>query len=468
MRPKAAPALLLPILLLCLSSCFPSDKGGEETLPDPAVRDWAAIVLSDTLVAGTVTSPTDFYIYRDEKFGAEYLKARSFAHDKGLELDIRITQSPDTLRQWVESGEVDLSITPFAKSKENDELFAFLGMTDTLSLVLVQAKSGQSVRSLHELHRHTLTVISNSVYELRARQIAEELGDTTVHIASVDTLGQEDLLENIAASRDPSLLTLAESDLARIYAKQFPGLDISVRASLPIRYSWITRKDNSSLRDTLDAYFGDSLRLSHFRRLALLDTAHKYYFAPPAAHYELLPGAISAYDELFKKEAARLGWHWTLLAAIAAQESTFRAGVVGWSGARGLMGIMPSTGRHYGASPEELLDPAVSVRVSTDILLSLKPIYRNLEGGEENREAFVLAAYNAGVGHVQDAQRLAKKYGADPGSWYGGVREYMLLKSNPKYYNDPVVKFGYVRGRETVDYVDKVLQRASAYRQHIR
>lgn len=49
-----------------------------------------------------------------------------------------------------------------------------------------------------------------------------------------------------------------------------------------------------------------------------------------------------------------------------------------------------------------------------------------------------------------------------------GVREYVLLKSNPTYYNDPVVRFGYMRGRETSRYVDEILERHMAYQAQIK
>lgn len=447
-----------------------SGRKGQERQHDKGIvpyRDWAAISRSNTLIVGAVTSPTDFFVYRDEEFGVEYRKALAFAKNHNLELEIRIAQSPDSLVSWINDGTIDMSLTPFAKSRENNERFSFAGMTDTISLVLVQNAHRKSIKELPDLHGRTLTVIPNSVSELRANQIVEELGDSTVRIAKVDTLGQEDILELIANQKDSTLVTLAENDLATIYSKQYPTLDISVRASLPIRYAWIVSKNNTSLRDSIDAYFSDSVRISHFRRLSLLDTAVKYYFSSPKKTYHLTPGGISPYDAIFKKEAKRLGWDWTMLASIASQESTFRADIVGWSGARGLMGIMPATGRHYGASPVDLLDPEVSVRVAVDFILALLPSFSDIHG-KENREAFVLAAYNAGAGHVQDARRLAKKYGADPDSWYGGVREYMLLKSSPKYYNDPVVKFGYVRGRETVNYVDEITSRAQAYKKHLK
>ena len=57
---------------------------------------------------------------------------------------------------------------------------------------------------------------------------------------------------------------------------------------------------------------------------------------------------------------------------------------------------------------------------------------------------------------------LAQKNGRDPRRW-ADVEPYVLKLSQPEYYNDPVVKHGYMRGSETVDYVQKIHQRWKGY-----
>ena len=76
---------------------------------------------------------------------------------------------------------------------------------------------------------------------------------------------------------------------------------------------------------------------------------------------------------------------------------------------------------------------------------------------------FTLAAYNAGIGHIYDAQRLAEKYGKDPYVWDDNVAEYIRMKNDPEYYNDPVCKHGYLRGSETFNYVREVMERYNYY-----
>lgn len=78
------------------------------------------------------------------------------------------------------------------------------------------------------------------------------------------------------------------------------------------------------------------------------------------------------------------------------------------------------------------------------------------------RALFALAAYNGGFHHIRDAMALTRKHGGNPQNW-GHVREYVLRLTQPAYYGDPVVKYGYMRGTETADYVDRIRARWSEY-----
>jgi membrane-bound lytic murein transglycosylase MltF len=85
---------------------------------------------------------------------------------------------------------------------------------------------------------------------------------------------------------------------------------------------------------------------------------------------------------------------------------------------------------------------------------------------EGERLKFILASYNTGAGHVEDAQRLASKYGGDPLAW-SDVSYWLLQKSTQKYSADEVVKFGFCRGLEPVNYVEHILRRYEHYKEHV-
>ena len=87
---------------------------------------------------------------------------------------------------------------------------------------------------------------------------------------------------------------------------------------------------------------------------------------------------------------------------------------------------------------------------------------------KDERIKFVLASYNAGIGHVSDAMALAEKYGRNRYVWEHSVAHFILLKSEKEYYQDPVCKNGYLRGTDTYRFVKDILARAGYYKKRIK
>ncbi len=172
-------------------------------------------------------------------------------------------------------------------------------------------------------------------------------------------------------------------------------------------------------------------------------------------------GIISHYDHLFQQYSQPIRWDWRLMAAQCYQESTFDPKAVSFAGAKGLMQIMPGTADLLGLPRDQMYDPEQNVAAAAKYLGQLESKFSDIPGRIE-RTNFVLASYNGGIHHVRDAMALAKRDGKNPHVWRE-VSEYVLKLANPRYYNDPIVKHGYMRGSETVDYVAKIRQRHQGY-----
>lgn len=173
-------------------------------------------------------------------------------------------------------------------------------------------------------------------------------------------------------------------------------------------------------------------------------------------------GIISSYDGLFLRHAPVAGMDWRMLAAQCYQESGFDPRAVSWAGAQGLMQIMPGTAAHLGLPVSQVFEPSQNIAAAARYLNELQSAFSDIRERNE-RLCFVLAAYNGGVSHVRDAMALASKYGGNPHHW-NDVDRYILLLSEPKYYRDPVVKAGYLRGSETSGYVRMIMTRWREYR----
>jgi membrane-bound lytic murein transglycosylase F len=179
------------------------------------------------------------------------------------------------------------------------------------------------------------------------------------------------------------------------------------------------------------------------------------------------PHEISHFDNYFKQYALQIGWDWRLLASIAYQESKFHTDKISVSGATGLMGLMPRTAAAFGLKPEEMTNPEASIRAATLFIKRLNRSFSDIEDKSE-RIKFILAAYNAGSGHIYDAQALTEKYEKDPLIWENNVEEYLKLKHLPEFYNDPLCEQGYFSGKETAYYVQSIMERWQYYRKKFK
>lgn len=173
-------------------------------------------------------------------------------------------------------------------------------------------------------------------------------------------------------------------------------------------------------------------------------------------------GVICEYDYLFLRHSTKANMDWRLLAAICYQESGFDPNARSWAGAQGLMQLMPATARSWGVMGADVFNPERNVEAGAQQLGKLQRDFADVPDDQE-RIKFALGSYNGGQGHVRDAMALTEKYGGNKHLW-DDVSKYVLRLADPLYYRDPVVKYGYMRGSETENYVRQIWQLWQEYR----
>lgn len=237
---------------------------------------------------------------------------------------------------------------------------------------------------------------------------------------------------------------------------KFCGVNIKERGQ------WAVNKRSKVLADSLNSWFKPSL-------IKKIEDEQRYRSKKGHMRCKAQPmildrknGVISKYDNLFMRYARIAGVDWHLLAAQCYQESCFDPNARSWVGACGLMQIMPATAKELGLSEARIFNPNENINAGARYMAQLNNKFKDIDS-ETERIKFALASYNGGYLHIRDAMALAEKNGKNSKRW-ADVSYFVLKLAHPRFYNDKIVKYGYMRGSETVDYVKRIMTRWSQYK----
>ncbi len=437
--------------------------------------------LPDTLRIGTLYGATSYFNYKGEEMGYEYELVNKFAQDKDIAIKTNVSENMESMLDMLQSNQIDLIAYQVPRNSEyNTDDIIYCGIENITHQVLVQPKNSKTlITDVTQLIGTDIYIQRNSKYESRLQNLNNELGGgINIHTTLSDTLVTEDILNLVATDSIP--LTIIDWDLAKLNISNYKNIDTSLEVSFPQRSSWVVSSDNALLADSITAwseqvktakstmkimqrYFQLS-RTDNSDSTSIKEEASKYFgrISLNSQH------TISPSDSLFRKYAKELGWDWRLLAAQAFSESQFDTTATSWAGAKGLMQLMPSTARAFGLTDENMANPEENLRAATAYIKSLdRALYKRVPDAGE-RIKFVLAAYNAGLGHIYDAIALAQAHNRNPQQWEDNVEITITMKSNPEFYNEDVCRHGYFKGSETEKYVAKVLALYNLYTTQIK
>jgi membrane-bound lytic murein transglycosylase F len=458
--------LLLPLFFL-LASCNKDKQADALAEVSNSLTD---IKAKGKLVVLTDYSSTNYFIYRGQPLGYQYEMLQELANYLDVKLELRVNSDLEKSFVMLNNGEVDLIAENIIITRERKEKVDFTIPYAQSRQVLVQRKPDKwktmnkkqleeaLIRNPLDLAEKTVYVQRNSAHVARLRNLAEEIGDT-INLIEVDE-NAEQLIYLVSVGEVP--MTVTDEILARVNQTYFPEIDVETAVSFHQNMGWAVRKGADGLLAELNTWMSEFLKSKRFKVIyAKYFQNSKSNEIVSSDYYAVNSGKISPYDEIIRHYSEKLGWDWRLLASMIYQESRFKNDVTSWAGAFGLMQLMPLTGRRYGV--DEKSSVREQIRAGTDFIGWLSKQFKDVPD-EEERVKFILAAYNIGPGHIIDARNLARKNGADPNQWDKSVEQYLLRKSDPVYYNDPVVKHGYCRGTETYRYVHEVLERYEHYK----
>ncbi|MEG0462544.1 transglycosylase SLT domain-containing protein [Bacteroides sp.] len=459
------PLLLLLTLFLCVFACR-NNHHAEEGTDEGGVRDLAQIKDSGELVVLTLYSSTSYFIYRGQEMGFQYELSEQFAKSLGVKLRVEVANNVSGLISKLLAGEGDIIAYNLPITKEWKDSLLYCGEEVITHQVIVQRSNGKTkpLTDVTQLIGKEVYVKPGKYYNRLVNLNNELGGGIQIHLVEGDSITLEDLMSQVSQGKIP--YTIADNDLARLNKTYYPNLNTNLSISFDQRASWAVRKDCPQLAEAADKWYAANVISPEYT------ASMKRYFEisksiPHSPILSLREGRISHYDHLFKKYAKEIGWDWRLLASLAYTESNFDTTAVSWAGARGLMQLMPRTARAMGVPPGKEQNPEESIKAAVKYIAATD---RSLQAVADKQERihFILASYNAGLGHINDAMALAEKYGKNKTVWKNNVENYILLKSNEEYFTDPVCRNGYFRGIETYNFVRDITERYQTYKKKIK
>lgn len=228
--------------------------------------------------------------------------------------------------------------------------------------------------------------------------------------------------------------------------------DVAFAAAPDQQFAWVVAPGQKALRDALDAF------LSRAQREGLLARIAERYHAvadglarlDAGVFQDRIRGSLDQWRRVFQEAQAQSGIEWRLLAAIAYQESQWDPLATSETGVRGLMQLTTDTAKGLGVV--DRLDPRNATLAAARYLADLKGRLP-ARIAEPDRTWFALAAYNIGMGHLEDARVLAQRMKLNPDLW-SDVRKTLPLLADPKYYAS--ARNGYARGGMPVAFVARI------------
>ena len=453
-------------------------------------RDLPAITQRDTLVVIAPYNSTTYFLYRAEPMGYEYELLKKFAEDLDVKIRMLVVADRDSMFKLLRAGQGDVVAARMVATPEDSGLVQFTRPLYTTEPVLVQRSSGppavvvadtapalggaaqpatpppivparvRQIQQPSQLRGQRVDVPEQSPFTRTLIELADTLtGD--IHVVEVDA-SSEALIR--AVSEGTIRYTVAQGNLADISGDRYTNIAVRPVLGEATPIVWAVRPNAPQLLARLNQWIADE------KNAPVMKTLYTKYFVNSAAYNQRMDspfltsetGRLSEYDSLFKEGAKKIGWDWRLLASQAYQESKFQPRARSWAGATGLLQLMPRTAAEF--KVRNATNPQENVAGAVRFLDWLTNYWTKRIEDPDERLKFILASYNTGSGHVEDAQRLARQAGDDPTKW-ADVSYWLLQKSKREVYTNPVVKYGYSRGIEPVNYVSIILERFQHYRQ---
>jgi membrane-bound lytic murein transglycosylase F len=410
--------------------------------PDPT--------LSGELIVGTRNSPTAYFNdVENEPGGYAYELINHFATQHGWKVRWEVSPDLASLYALAKEGKVNIIAAELTeRAVKHQGLIPGPTLFITQALIISRL-NGPAISKPADLAGRKIAVLAEGGHVELMEALKKKVPRLSWEVHA--EAWPEELLSRLSEGEfDAVVINETDYDRARHY---YPGLTVSqvlenyqkVVWALPrgtpkelakqLKLFTAQMEQEGVLRRTFERYYG------HIKRLDDSDIA---------GILSRRPLQLPKYKKLFQEANEETGIDWRLLAAIGYQESQWDPYATSRTGVKGLMMLTGDTADRMGVT--DRLDPRQSIRAGARYLTMLRDSLPD-RIREPDRTWIALAAYNQGMGHMEDARRITLARKMNPDSW-ADVKRNLPLLAQGSYAR--TTKYGYARGGEAVIFVESI------------
>ncbi|MDA3908062.1 MAG: membrane-bound lytic murein transglycosylase MltF [Sulfurimonas sp.] len=399
-----------------------------------------------------LNAPSTYYIGTEGAQGFEYDLLHAYAKYLGVTLNITTANTIKEAIKFSKLPHIHITSASLAKTKTREHSFNFgpsyFEVQEQVICNRGMLGSDKFPRDVENLAGLRITVGEGTSYSETIKSLQEDGYD--INATFDPELSTEELLEQVASHQIDC--TIADSNIYALNQRYFPRIALAFVVSDREQLAWVLAKNSKELEANMYSWFNSynqsgkltQLKDHYYSYILFFDYYNNKMF------YKRVKSRLPKYKKYFVKYGTQYGIPWTLLAAQSYQESHWNPKAKSFTGVRGLMMLTRTTAKLLGV--KNRLNPEQSIRGGTRHLNQmLRNVPKGVEG--ENKLKYALAAYNIGMGHIKDAQTLAKKMGLNQNIW-SDLKKALPMLSQKRYYK--TLKYGYARGSEPVRYVDSI------------
>jgi membrane-bound lytic murein transglycosylase MltF len=396
----------------------------------------------------TLNIPTCFYFGAQGTEGLEYRLAKNFAAELGVQLVMYPVATEGAMQAELVAGRADIAAAQITATPEWKRVGEASEPYAHVAQLVVYRRDGTRPRGTLQLESRKLAVRAGSPQEQTLLKMKKTVAPTLQWIVTApnnaDPLADVDSGEAAYALIDEREFTFAH----HLYPNVLLGFTLPEER--PVH--WIVRRHAHDLLVATNRFFSHVSASGRLAKLQMEETgdSRPFEYAESREFQGHLSERLPRYQSMFQAASAQTGVDWRLLAAIGYQESKWNPVAASENGALGMMMLTSDTAEAMGIRDRS--DPAQNISAGARYLASVRDKLPE-RIPEPDRTWMTVAAYNVGFGHLEDARILAQTRGKNPDSW-ADVRDQLPLLGEARWYS--LVKRGYARGWEPVQFVDRV------------